>query len=129
MLLNIATQASKIETVLQEWASKKGPISGGVYCAGIYKFSPLQTLGNVATREMMDINFWGSLYFVRAMASKHVRQEGGSSIVLISSVSGLEGGKALTIYAASKAALISAAKSLALELANRNVRVNCISPG
>jgi len=51
------------------------------------------------------------------------------SIVLIASVMSIIANPALTAYCASKAALVSGARSLALELANKNIRVNCVSPG
>ena len=50
-------------------------------------------------------------------------------LVLISSISGVIARKGLSAYAASKGALISAAKVMAMEMAPREVRVNCVSPG
>lgn len=54
---------------------------------------------------------------------------GGGSIVHISSISGMEGTTRQAAYAAMKAAMISHSKSLALTLAPKNIRVNCVSPG
>ena len=53
----------------------------------------------------------------------------GGSIVLISSISGIIARKGLSAYAASKGALLSAARVMALEMAPREVRVNTVSPG
>ncbi len=50
-------------------------------------------------------------------------------IIVVSSVSGVNGNRGQTNYSASKAGLIGAAKSLAIELGKRNITVNCIAPG
>ena len=54
---------------------------------------------------------------------------GGGSIIHIASISGMEGSTRSIPYAAVKAAMISHSKSLALSLASKNIRVNCVSPG
>ncbi len=54
---------------------------------------------------------------------------GGGAIVHIASISGMEGSTRSIPYAAVKAAMISHSKSLALSLASKNIRVNCVSPG
>ena len=53
----------------------------------------------------------------------------GGSIIFISSITAIIGRSGVAAYAASKGAMISATKSFALELAKRQIRVNCISPG
>ena len=62
------------------------------------------------------------------LAVPHMRQRGGGVIIMIASIFGREGGGRMT-YNAVKAAEISLAKSLALELAPANIRVNSLSPG
>jgi len=83
-----------------------------------------------------DEKGWSGSFSVDVMASVRaswkvvpwMEQSGGGSIVHISSTSGLEAGSPPP-YAAMKAALISHAKTLAIELAPRNIRVNCVAPG
>jgi 3-oxoacyl-[acyl-carrier protein] reductase len=58
-----------------------------------------------------------------------IRSRRGGRIVVLSSVAGQIGNRGQVNYSASKAGLIGAAKSLALELASRNITVNCIAPG
>ena len=58
-----------------------------------------------------------------------IRARKPARIVVMGSVSGVIGNRGQSNYAASKAGLIGAAKSLAVELASRNITVNCIAPG
>ena len=58
-----------------------------------------------------------------------IQNRNGGRIVVMSSVSGVMGNRGQVNYSASKAGLIGAAKSLAVELAKRKITVNCIAPG
>ena len=80
-------------------------------------------------QEIMDLNFNSHLRFSRAVVPHMLeRQEG--VILFISSIFGREaGGKGLSIYNTTKAALISLAKIMSLELAGQGIRVNSIAPG
>jgi NAD(P)-dependent dehydrogenase (short-subunit alcohol dehydrogenase family) len=83
-------------------------------------------------RKIFDVNVWGSLAVTQACVphlKKAARHDGDASIVFIISMSmrkirPLEGG-----YSSSKAALQTAAKTMALELGPAGVRVNCVAPG
>ena len=78
---------------------------------------------------ILDLNFKVHLRATRA-AIPHMRACGGGAILFISSIFGREaGGAGLTAYNATKSALISAAKIMALELASDNIRVNTLAPG
>lgn len=80
---------------------------------------------------------WKSGFDVDMMAAVRATQQvtpwiaarGGGAIVHISSISGMEGTTRAIPYAAMKAAMISHSKSMALTLAPKNIRVNCVSPG
>jgi NAD(P)-dependent dehydrogenase (short-subunit alcohol dehydrogenase family) len=71
-------------------------------------------------------NIFGYFYMVRA-ALKHLKE--GSAIVNCGSITGLEGNKELLDYSATKGAIHAFTKSLAQQLVERNIRVNCVSPG
>jgi NAD(P)-dependent dehydrogenase (short-subunit alcohol dehydrogenase family) len=58
-----------------------------------------------------------------------MRQNGGGSIVNVSSIAGLRGGPGQTAYAASKGAIVAFSRALAVELADSGIRVNCLCPG
>ena len=65
----------------------------------------------------------------KGFRQKDVYETAGSSLVYLSSVTAFKSKPALTAYAATKGALISLAKTLALELAAQKIRVNCVCPG
>ncbi len=80
-------------------------------------------------QAVLDLNLNVHVRCSRA-AIKQMRQTGGGAILFVASIFGREaGGPGLSIYNATKSALISAAKIMALELAPENIRVNCLAPG
>ncbi len=109
-------------------AGRHGPLHGLVHAAGLRKTTGLRGLSVDALHQTFRVNFDSAV-----MLAKGFRQKGccasPSSIVFISSVAALAGSPATAAYAASKAALIGLARSLAIELAREGIRVNCVAPG
>src|SRR5439155_18710673 len=62
-------------------------------------------------------------------AARHMSEHGGGSIINLTSIGGIQAGGGVATYRASKAAVIQFSKSAAIELANYEVRVNCVAPG
>jgi NAD(P)-dependent dehydrogenase (short-subunit alcohol dehydrogenase family) len=94
--------------------------------AGIGKFAPLEAVTEELYDAVLDINLKGA-YFTIQKALPLLAD--GASIVLNTSINAHIGMPNTSVYAASKAALLSLARTLSAELVGRNIRVNAISPG
>lgn len=99
-----------------------------VNCAGIIKDNILGLLSRDDVADVLDTNVVGVFNVLRPVIPHMIAQRSGK-IINISSVSGEKGGRGQTNYAASKGAINALTKALAVELAARNVLVNCVAPG
>jgi NAD(P)-dependent dehydrogenase (short-subunit alcohol dehydrogenase family) len=116
-----------IKQMISDTVKQQGPVDGVVHCVGIRSRRPLIMITPEVLNEVMSVNFGSFMEIVRSVsAAKHFNK--GLSIVGISSVSSLKGGISVTAYAASKAAMDSAVRCLAKELAPRGIRLNTIAP-
>jgi len=79
-------------------------------------------------QKTIEVNVMGNIWLSQA-AVKVMRENGGGKIINVSSVAGLNPGQFQGIYSATKAALISLTKTLAMELGSDNIQVNAIAPG
>ena len=94
--------------------------------AGIFKAAPIGSLSETFIDEIYDVNFKGPVMTLNA-ALDHLNE--GASVIFNTSVSNVKGMPGVSIYASTKAALRSAIRSFAVELAPRKIRVNAVSPG
>jgi len=94
--------------------------------AGVAKFSPFADVDEALWDQTFDINVKGAYFQIQALLPLFNR---GASIVINGSINAHLGMPNSSVYAASKAAVISLAKTLSAELLPRGVRVNVISPG
>ena len=106
-----------------------GPVTAGVASAGVIASGPFLELGAAQVERTFRVNVGGPLYLTQAIGRPRSRDDHGASIVLVSSISGRSGRPEEADYAASKAAVISLARSAALALAPFGVRVNAVCPG
>ncbi len=109
-------------------ANKIGPISGLVHSAGFHITKPLRIMQPADFQELLNVNVVAAMALAKGVRHKKVRAE-NLSIVFLSSVMGMVGQPGVSAYSASKGAIVTLTKSLALELASENIRVNCIAPG
>ena len=96
--------------------------------AGITRDNLLLRLGDEDWQSVIDVNLTGAFFVTRRAARGMMKRREGR-IVNIASVVGLTGNRGQANYAASKAGLIGFTKSVAQELASRNVLVNAVAPG
>lgn len=119
----------RVTDIVKEVVLQKGRIDGLINCAGISTTLPLNSISPQRMNEFFQTNVIGSVNLtIQTVKSSHFSEAGGS-IVFISSVMGVAGENGKTLYSLTKGALISAVKSMAIELARRNIRVNTVSPG
>lgn len=102
-------------------------LDGVVHCAGIGQRIPCRYLAADEIYTVLESNFKAPVLLqAELLRAKKIKK--GASIVFIASIASWSPSIGNSIYSASKGAIISFANCLALELAPRNVRVNCISP-
>jgi NAD(P)-dependent dehydrogenase (short-subunit alcohol dehydrogenase family) len=94
--------------------------------AGIGKFQPFDAVTEEFYDAILDVNLKGAFFTIQKALPLLA---GGASIVLNTSINAHIGMPNSSVYAASKAALLSLARTLSAELVSRNIRVNAISPG
>lgn len=114
---------------LKKVAQESGPLYGLVHSAGVVANRALKGLTHQLLMDMQRINVDAAILLSKGFRQKGVVDPAGGSIVYLSSVAALHPKPALAAYAATKGALLSLAKTLALELASEKIRVNCVCPG
>jgi len=122
------TDYEAMTKAIDDFTKTVAPISGLVNNAGISKDTLLLRLKPDEISSIIDTNLKGSMMVTQALSRNFLKAE-NVSIVNMSSIVGLMGNASQAAYAASKAGLIGFSKSVAKELASRNVRCNVICPG
>jgi 3-oxoacyl-[acyl-carrier protein] reductase len=122
------TDYTSTTKALDDFTKSHGAISGLVNNAGISKDTLLLRLKPEEISQILDTNLKGAMFVTQALSRNFLKAE-NVSIVHMSSIVGLMGNPSQAAYAASKAGLIGFSKSVAKELASRNVRSNVICPG
>lgn len=117
------------KSVIESDIAEHGAYWGVVCNAGINKDAPFPAIDGDAWDKVIHTNLDGLYNVLHPVVMPMISARKGGRIIALSSVSGITGNRGQTNYAASKAGIIGACKSLALELAKRNITVNCIAPG
>lgn len=125
--LNLQDEAS-IEAAVGATLEKFGQIDGLVNNAGMTKDTLVLRMKTEDFDSVLQTNLRGTFLVTRSVLKSMLKAKKGS-IVNITSVIGQTGNAGQANYAASKAGLEGFSKSVALEVASRQIRVNCVAPG
>jgi 3-oxoacyl-[acyl-carrier protein] reductase len=106
-----------------------GPYYGIVVNAGIHRDNAFPALTDADWDAVIDTNLHGFYNVLKPCVMPLIQQRRGGRVVVVSSMAGIAGNRGQANDAASKAGLIGAAKSLAVELAKRAITVNVVAPG
>ena len=117
------------EAALEKWVAENGAPYGVVLNAGIAADNAFPAMEGEEWDRVLRTDLDGFYNVLKPLVLPMVQARAGGRIVAISSISGVIGNRGQTNYSAAKAGLIGAAKALAVELARRNITVNCVAPG
>lgn len=117
------------ETILTNDINEHGAYYGVICNAGINADTPFPAMSGETWDKVLHTNLDGLYNVLHPIVMPMISARNGGRIIAMSSISGMMGNRGQVNYAASKAGIIGAVKSLAIELAKRNITVNAIAPG
>lgn len=112
---------------LEKLVAQLPKLDGVVHCAGMGQRIPCKDLHTDDINQVMDVNFKAPV-MLQAELLRQKKINKAASIIFIASIASWSPSFGNSVYSASKGAIISYANCLAIELAARKIRVNCISP-
>ncbi|MGR5297178.1 SDR family NAD(P)-dependent oxidoreductase [Vibrio mediterranei] len=123
------THEEQVKSFIDFCSNKIGPLDGVVYCAGVHAFVPISLSTEGDFSHFFDTNVRGAQFLIKYATKRNASNKIGMSIVLLSSSAASKGSGAASLYSASKGALESMTRSLAIEFAKRKIRFNAVAPG
>ena len=121
------TSPASIQEGVNAVVNKWGQIDILVNNAGIFNMASIERITYEDYRRQYDVNVGGTIFACQAVTPV-MQTAGGGCIINFASQAGRRGEANVTIYCSTKAAVISITQSLALELADSNIRVNAVAP-
>ncbi len=128
LCFDVADRAQCKELITRD-IDENGAYHGAVCNAGLVSDNAFPAMTGAEWDRVIHTNLDGFYNVLHPLVMPMVRRRRPGRIVTIASVSGLIGNRGQTNYSAAKAGIIAATKSLALELAKREITVNCVAPG
>ncbi len=122
------TSTTQVQQMVDAAVEKYGRVDILMNNAGINRLQPVWEMSDETWDLVIGVNLTGTFYCTRA-AIRHMLRQRWGRVISIASVVGMRGNIGQANYAASKAGIIGFTKSVAREVANRNITVNAIAPG
>jgi NAD(P)-dependent dehydrogenase (short-subunit alcohol dehydrogenase family) len=123
------TDLQDIETVVRKIDEDFGGIDILVNNAAIFDMAPIQAITEDSYDKVFNVNLKGPLFTMKAVANVMIARGRGGKIINMASQAGRRGEALVTLYCASKAAIVSATQSAALALVKHGINVNAIALG
>ena len=127
-LVGDLSQRDNVKTIVSDVENKLGPIDILINNAGIAEDQLAVRMDDEKWQKVMNVNLFAAFNLSKSVVKGMMKRRYGR-IIQITSIVGHTGNPGQTNYAASKAGLVGMSKSLAMEVASRNITVNCIAPG
>ena len=121
------SDTAAVDAAVAQIRDRLGPISAVVTSAGYYEMAPVAEISADAWRRMLRVHLGGLVNVARATLPDLIEQRG--TLVAVASELAVGGGDGDAHYAAAKGAILGFVRSLAVEVAGRGVRINCVAPG
>ncbi len=125
---DLSVDIDELPSLVSKIVKEYGKLSGLVYAAGKLELLPIKGLDIESIDSLYNVNFKSLLMITKGFVDKRNSLE-NSSVVFISSISTILGIKGMISYSTSKGAINSLVKTLAVEVANRKIRINSVLPG
>ncbi|TDD30003.1 SDR family oxidoreductase [Kribbella turkmenica] len=122
------SDAKSVENLINTAAHAMGGLDTVINVAGIQRSAPVAETDPDSWDQQFAVNV-RSVFLTAKYAVPHLRAAGGGQFVSVASIAALKGISGLTAYSASKGAIVSFTRTLAVEVAADNIRVLCLCPG
>lgn len=130
LAIDVASVAS-VEAAFRTIGEEDDALDALIHCAGVWKFGhdgAIDRVDDAVWAETIAVNLTGTFLVCRA-AVPILERSAAAAIVTVASVAALAGFQRTTAYAASKGGIVALSRVMALDLAGRGIRVNCLCPG
>lgn len=125
---DLAEDIENLPHYVKSLKDKYGKFSGLAYCAGVVGLNPLKAISYEYAKKVFDINYFSPLMMIKGIADKRNNIGKGTSIVCVSSIDAISNSRGQSIYAGTKSSLSASIKTISKEIAQNNIRINCVLP-